>query len=62
MTRALEHLSVEHTDSPKAQLFHGLKPFLTGGTRLPSQEGARAIAKCCAKCRPLVESAHLSRI
>jgi hypothetical protein len=42
MTRALERLSVEYTDSPKAQLFHGLRPFLTGGTRLPSQEATAA--------------------
>jgi RNA polymerase sigma factor (sigma-70 family) len=37
VTRALARVGAEFADGPKTQLFNGLKPFLTGGVRLPSQ-------------------------
>ena len=42
VARALERIRVEFSNTSKAQLFRALKPFLTGGVGLPSQE---AIAK-----------------
>jgi hypothetical protein len=42
MTHALERLSAEFANSPKTQLFNGLKPFLTGGIGRPSQEETAA--------------------
>jgi RNA polymerase sigma factor (sigma-70 family) len=42
MTQALERLSSEFVNGPKTQLFNGLRPFLTGGIGLPSQEETAA--------------------
>jgi RNA polymerase sigma-70 factor (ECF subfamily) len=42
VARALERIGVEFDNGPKAHLFSALKPFLTGGVGLPSQE---AVAK-----------------
>ena len=36
--RALERIRAEFNDGAKASLFAALKPFLTGGAALPSQE------------------------
>lgn len=38
VARALERIRVEFNTGPKAHLFGALKPFLTGGVGLPSQE------------------------
>jgi RNA polymerase sigma factor (sigma-70 family) len=37
VARALARLGAEFANGPKAELFDGLKPFLTGGVGLPSQ-------------------------
>jgi hypothetical protein len=58
MTQALERLSAEFANGPKTQLFNGLKPFLTGGMGLPSQE------ETAARLEMPVETlrSHLSRL
>jgi RNA polymerase sigma factor (sigma-70 family) len=38
IARALERIQTEFSNAPKTRLFSGLKPFLTGGVGLPSQE------------------------
>ena len=38
VARALEHIEAEFGNGHKARLFSELKPFLTGGVGLPSQE------------------------
>ncbi len=42
LARALQRLGAEFTENSKALLFCALKPFLTGGRGLPSQEEAAA--------------------
>ena len=37
VARALARVEAEFANGTKAQLFNGLKPFLTGGVKLPSQ-------------------------
>ena len=38
VTRALQRLAAEFGDGPKARVFSELRPFLSGGVGLPSQE------------------------
>jgi RNA polymerase sigma factor (sigma-70 family) len=38
VARALERVGTEFSNGPKTQLFNGLKPFLSGGVGLPSQD------------------------
>ncbi len=40
--RAMEALSVEYGDGPKARVFAALRPFLTGGVGLPTHEETAA--------------------
>ncbi len=42
VARALARVGAEFGNGPKAGLFKGLKPFLTGGVNLPSQEDLAA--------------------
>lgn len=42
VARALARVGAEFGNGPKAHLFKGLKPFLTGGVNLPSQEDLAA--------------------
>ncbi len=58
VARALERIQAEFSEGPKALLFHALKPFLTGGVGLPSQE---AVAKKLSMPVDTLRS-HLSRL
>ena len=40
VTRALERLRTDFRDESKAKIFEELKPFVSGGSRLPRQEDA----------------------
>lgn len=42
VNRAMEALSAEYSSSQKARVFAELRPFLTGGVNLPTQEAAAA--------------------
>jgi RNA polymerase sigma factor (sigma-70 family) len=58
VARALKRVGAEFGNGPKARLFIGLKPFLTGGVGLPSQE------EIAARLDMPVETlrSHLSRL
>jgi len=58
VARALERIRTEFNNGPKAHVFGALKPFLTGGVGLPSQE---SVAQTLDMPIDTVRS-HLSRL